>query len=644
MSEEQKSKPQGEEPKIGVYICHCGGNISDHVDVEKVEEFARTLPGVTVARRNSFMCSDPGQEMIMEDVKSGLVDRVVVASCAPSLHETTFRRALVRAGLNPYLYDHANIREQVSWVHHGEGATEKASKLVAAAAAKTRHLEPLEPIRVDAWGHATVIGGGVAGLKAAQDLAGRGIEVTLVEKTPFLGGNVAQLDRVFPTGEEAGELIAGLASAILDNPLITVLNCAEVQGIKGYVGNFSLEIKRCPPDAQQDLDRLALFHNQQAAPGDYRPFVGLLPAEPPAREENFELSTGALVLATGFKHYTPYKGEYGYGVHPEVITLPDLIKITAEDQGGGLLKVNGRPVRSVALIHCVGSRHIPGVCEPPEEEGRPLNEYCSRVCCTASLQAAIELRTKYPDTLVYDLYRDIRAYGRGHEDYYLEASRNQVVFVRFAPESPPRIAPAQDDEGALQITVGDTLLAGEELEIPVDLVVLAVGMEAGNVSNLVESAKLPVGADRFLLEVHPKLRPVEVAVTGVLLAGTSQAPMDITEATSAASAAAAKAAAVLSRGFVELDPFVAEVNLSLCTGCGECVEACLREGALEITEEEGQGPKARINPALCQGCGVCVASCPENALQVNGWTLPQYEAMVDAIVASHQTETNGGQS
>ena len=638
MNQDRERNAAGEEPKVGVYICHCGGNISDHVDVEKVENLAAKLPGVAVARRNMFMCSDPGQEMIMEDIKAGRINRVVVASCAPSLHETTFRGAIARAGHNPYLYEHANIREQVSWVHHGAGATAKAATLVSAAVAKAQSLEPLRPIRVNAWGHATVIGGGVAGLKAAGELSRRGIKVTLVEKTPFLGGNTAQLDLVFPTADRAGDLIEALVTQVLDDPNVQLLTCAEVTASEGYVGNFRLKVARRPP--QKDAFREQLAKAQEAGLRNFVPFVGLLPVEAPKTEEVFTLETGAIILATGFRHYVPYKGEYGYAEFPQVVTLPDLIKSVAADPGGGTLRLGGREVRTVAMIHCVGSRQIPGVNEPPGADR--LNEHCSRVCCTATLQAAVELRTKYPKTVVYDLFRDIRTYGRGHEEFYLNASRKAVRFLRFTPEQPPVVSSSVDGTSALRITVADTLLGGEEVEIPVDLVVLAVGMESGSVSSLVEMMKLPTGADGFLLEVHPKLRPVEVAASGILLAGTAQAPMDISESTAAASAAAVKASAILSRGYVELDPFVARVSPERCTGCGDCVEACLVDGALVMKETSGGQSMPEVNPALCKGCGVCVAACPEKALEVNGWTLQQYETMVDAIVSQPAAASEGG--
>ncbi len=621
---------QTDPAKVGVYICHCGGNISDHVDVRKVEDLAGSLPAVAVARRNSFMCSDPGQEMIVKDIAEGRVNRVVVASCAPALHETTFRGALARAGLNPYLYEHANIREQVSWVHHGPGATGKAARLVAAAVAKAALLEPLEPIRVEATAHATVVGAGPAGLKAALDLARRGIQVVLVEQSPFLGGNLARLDRLFPTGEKASEMVEDLARRALSHELIQVFTCAGIAAAGGYVGNFSLTVVRRPPQTQRDLELLAKARSSGLPPG-FIPFAGYLPLEPPSAQEQIDLRTGAVILATGFEHYQPHAGQYGYGQLPQVVTLPELIQIMAGQEPGGPLTVNGRPVKSLALIHCVGSREIPGLHEPPG--GRPLNEYCSRVCCTATLQAALEIKERFPETLIYDLHRDIRAYGRGHEDYYLEASRRGVLFLRFAAENPPQIRAQAGGHGeGLVIEMADTLLGGEELELETDLVVLAVGMRPGPAAGLAEMLKLSRGADGFLLEVHPKLRPVEPAVVGVYLAGACQAPMDVGEACAAASAATVKAGGLLSRGYVELAPFVARVDAQACTGCGACVEACLREGALELARPPAVA-KALVNPALCLGCGACAAVCEPGAIAVAGWTLPQYEAMVRAMIA-----------
>ncbi len=627
------------EKRVGVYICYCGGNISDHVDVEAVRARVEKLPEVAVARTNMFMCSDPGQQLIMDDLKNGTVDRIVVASCAPSLHETTFRSAIIRAGGNPYIYEHANIREQVSWVHHGESATEKAICLVSMATAKAEQLAPLAPIRVNAKKHATVIGGGIAGLRAAKDLADRGIAVTLIEKKPFLGGQMACLDRIVPTGDLARDLLCTFAGQILDHPAITVHTCATVESCEGYVGNFRLGIKKkplesCCPGCGNGVDLTGF------KPGEFVPFAGILAKDTPVSAEEMSIETGVIVLATGFRSYVPRTGEYGYGDFPEVLTLPELIKrMVKPGATGSLLEVDGRKIRSLAMIHCVGSRQIPGI-HPEDEDGR-LNEYCSRTCCSATLNAANTIRQTFPGTRVYDFYRDIRTYGRGHEELYDETSRNGVIFFRFEADDAPEVNQNSDTtlDYPLCVRVRDVLTFGEEIEAPVDMVVLSTGIEPNTITDLIEKMKLPVGADRFLQEVHPKLRPVELPVSGILLAGTCQAPMDIGEACNAAGAAAAKAAAILGKGYVELDPFVAEVNLDRCNGCGDCVAACIRDGALCLIDmTSGQAVKrAQVSPALCLGCGACVGVCPENAINIAGWTLSQYEAMVDRIVSDAVT-------
>ncbi len=614
----EKDKEGREEKRVGVYICHCGGNISDHVDVARLAENAKHLEGVQVSHTNAFMCSDPGQELIQEDIASGRINRVVVASCAPSLHEITFRGAIKRARMNPYLYEHANIREQVSWVHHGEKATAKATALVAAAVAKARELEPLEPVRVEAHNHATVIGAGVAGMRASLDLSRRGIRVTLIERTPFLGGRTAKLTTLYPTGASAESVVRTLAEAVDNDDRIGVLTCAEVTGFEGYVGNFTLTLKVNTSRTCAD----------DIAAGTCAALYGYPPHTTFKGEPTFTIQTGAVIMATGFKPYTPGHDEYGFLKHSEVMTLPEFIEETAKSPSKGRsLTIKGRTIRRLAFIHCVGSRQIPGIHEPAADGA--LNEYCSRTCCSAVLRTAVEIRERHPQTRVLDYYRDIRTYGRGHEAYYEKASEDNVLFFRFEPDAPPVVESNAGGSYPLRIRVKDSLTFGEELSADVDLVVLAVGMEARPIPSLVEMMKLPTGMDRFLQEVHPKLRPVEVANTGILLAGTCQAPMDIGEACAAAQAAAAKAATLLGKGFVELDPYVAEVDDKMCGGHGNCKAVCPVEGAVTMEDKV-----ARINPALCTGCGICVAECPEEAIDIKGWTLKQYEEMVDAIVAA----------
>lgn len=588
--------------KVGVYICYCGGNISDHVDVEEVRNRALKLPDVTVARTNMFMCSDPGQEMIIEDLKSGKIDRVVVASCAPSLHETTFRGAIERAGSNPFIYEHANIREQVSWVHHGDPATDKAAILIASATAKAKHLKPLDPIHVDAKRHTTVIGGGIAGIKTALDIAGQGIDVTLIERSSILGGQLNLLDRLAPYGDNASDILKELIDQVTAHTAITLHTNTKVEAVSGYVGNFTLSLVK-----KSDPDNIPLT-----------------------------LDTGAIVMATGSASYTPFKGEFGFGQHESVITLPELIQILkANKSSGSLFEVNGKSIKNMVMIHCVGSRQIPGIHQP--KENGTLNEYCSRTCCSAMLNAANQIRETFPETGIYEMYRDIRTYARGQEELYMQASANKVVFMRYEADEPPEVSKNDDPDYPLQVRIKDGLTFNEHLTVPADLVVLATGIEPNDVTNLASQMKLPIGTDRFLLEVHPKLRPVEFPITGIFLAGTCQAPMDSGEACNAAGAAAVKASALLSKGYIELDPFVAEVDTDKCQGHGACVEACIKEGALTLVEviaPDGTPIKqAQVTAAMCLGCGACAAVCPEGAIDINGWALKQYEDMVDAIVS-----------
>ena len=670
----EKDTQANEEIRIGVYTCLCGGNIGDVVNCPAVARAIGRLPGVAVSRTDLSMCSDAGQTMIEEDIKERGVNRVVIGACAPSLHEQTFRSAVARAGLNPYFYHHVGLREQDSWVHHDdhEGATAKAIRLMSAGIAKARLLEPLEPIRLRAEQHALVIGGGVAGLRAALDIARRGIRVTLMEKMPFLGGHVAQLETVFPTGEAARDMLSGLIKEVVAHPKITVYTQAELVGIKGYVGDFQATICQQSRGVSDDWAAEAMAGCTAVTPDEfnyglsnrkviYRPYAGCYPETPavdwrhyqdgcvqlngrPLHLENkpktFAITVGAVVVATGFKPYEPHPGEYGYGEFPEVITLPQFIRLLALNGPQETLQWHGRAVQNIAFIHCVGSRQIEGVNEP-QPDGQ-VNNYCSRVCCTATLHVANELRERFPNVNIFDIYEDIRTYGRGHEAYYTQAAQNMVRFLRFHDDELPEIAPAPPGEGhLLMVRVRDYLTWGDEVEIPVDLVVLAVGMMPNPVDDIIKLLKITPGTDRFLLEVHPKLRPVETAVPGVVLAGTAQGPMNIQESCAAAAAAAAKVAVLLAQGRVELQPFVARVNPERCEGTGECVAVCCYEDAitLETVQMNGRAaPKAVVTPANCAGCGICVGACPNQAIDLQGWTLQQYEAMVDAIVAPEPME------
>jgi heterodisulfide reductase subunit A len=353
--------------------------------------------------------------------------------------------------------------------------------------------------------------------------------------------------------------------------------------------------------------------------------------------EDEVVEVGAVIVATGYDHYQPSEGEYGFGHSPRVLTLPQLERLLdPSGPTGGRLLVEGSVPRSVAFIHCVGSRQIPGIDEPGPS-GK-LNEYCSRVCCTATLQATNEVRRRYPQTAVYDLYRDIRTYEKEQEVYYVDASKSGVRFLRFDNEARPTVSVVDGGGYPLTVRVADTLTFGVELEVPADLVVLGVGMEPRDVSDLIGMTKAPVGDDGFLLEVHPKLRPVETSIPGIYIAGGAQGPRDITESTSSASAAAVKAATVLAKDYVEMEPFVARVDLSRCVGAGSCVEACQYDGAIALTDIEVEDGvferKAYVNPVACVGCGACVAVCASAAIDVQGWEMDQYRAMIDAITGT----------
>ena len=669
MTEENKNNetPSSEKLRVGVYTCQCGGNISHTVDVDQVVKTLGKLADVVVSRTDASLCSDGGQALIENDIKELGINRVVVGACAPSLHEQTFRDASARAGLNPFLCQHICIREQDSWVHSGDkkAATDKAVRLIASGIAKARLLSPLAPITLKAEKQALVIGGGVSGLRSALDIAREGIKVVLIEKSPFLGGRMAQLESIFPTDDKPRDLLNDLIQKIISNPNISIYTQAEVTGMAGYVGNFTAQITQHSRGVSDGMAESILESCTQEAPDEfnyglsqrkvvYRRYPGCFPNSPAVDWEFyngeplnvngksivlkdepriFEVVAGAIVVATGFDPYEPRKGEYGYGELQEVVTLPQLIRIMAQVKDGEPLKWHNRLVRDVALIHCVGSRQLDGIDEP-QADGQ-VNNYCSRVCCTASLHTAVDLRTRFPKINLFEFYQDIRTYGRGHEEIYRKAQSSMVRMLHYHGEERPEVitAPAGDKYPVL-VKVKDYLTYGQEIEVPVDLVVLAVGFMPRQIDELIKLLKISRGADRFLAEVHPKLQPVETAVRGIVLAGTAQGPMNIQESQLAASAAAAKVTSLLGKGQVGIPPFVARVDEAKCTGTGACVEICPEEGAIKMqtfTENGLEVKRPVVIPANCTGCGACVGVCPNRAIDVQSWTLGQFEAMVDAI-------------
>lgn len=561
--------------RIGVYVCHCGGNISDYVDVGAVIEAVKDDPDVVVARDAMFTCSDLSQTEIIQDIAEHHLDGLVVASCSPKLHTFTFREMARRAGLNPYEYTQVNIREQCSWAHTDdpEGATRKAVRLVRAGIAGTRRSVPLEPTTVETTQRVLVIGGGVTGMRAAIGLADIGLAVVLVEKEQTLGGWVGNLGPMFPHGRLGTDMVARLRDDIGKRPVITVLTNACVVSKSGTYGNYRVVVEACG--------------------------------------EEVELDVGQIVVATGFANYEPAAGEHGYGT-PGVVTLLELGQML--DRSDGPLSRDGRPITSVAYIYCVGSR----------DAERP---YCSKFCCSAAVHASLRVAEHNPGARQYHLYRDMRTYGR-NEELLTESRRRGCVYMKFADDGPPTV---EATNGRFAVKVRDLLTAGEELTVPVDLVVLVTGMVPRENDDLARVLKVPVGQDGFFNEIHPKLRPVETVVDGVMICGTCQGPKTSAESVASGLAAVTQVAAVLKRGVAELDPQVAMVTGTACTGCGDCVGAC-PFAAISLFESDG-ATVARVDAAVCKGCGACAPLCPTDAIDLAGYTDSRIRSMIDALVS-----------
>jgi heterodisulfide reductase subunit A len=569
--------------RIGVYVCHCGGNISDYVDVEKVIADIRDAGDVVVAKTAMFACSDATQQDIVTDIESQQLDGLVVASCSPKLHTYTFRGVAGRAGLNPYEYTQINIREQCSWVHTDDqaAATAKATSLVRAGISRTRLTTPLVPLVVETLPHTLVIGGGIAGLRAAIGLADIGLQVTLVERELRLGGWVRQFGPMFPHDRDGRELIETLVAEVRQRPAITVLTGASVVGKSGSFGNYRVIVR---------------IGDEGAG--------------------TIEVAVGSIVVATGFESYQPELGELGYGIEG-VVTLPDFKALV--DATTGPLLWQGRPIRSLAYIYCVGSR------QPADAPN--ANLYCSRFCCAATVQMSVQIAGLDPTIRQFHLYRDMRTYGK-FEPLYTESRKAGSVYLKFAADALPEVH--RENGGALTVTVRDLLTENTELAIPVDLVVLVTGMVPRANKELVDVLKLPAGSDGFFNEIHPKLRPVETVVDGVLIAGACQGPKTSSESVASGLAAVTQSAAVLKKGYTELDPLVAIVHWEACTACGECLTACPYDA---ISMGEGaDGHIAVISPAGCKGCGGCVPLCPENAIDLLGYTDAQVTAMIESFV------------
>lgn len=657
--------------RIGVYVCQCGANIAETVDVEAVTAFASSLPGVTVARSDMFMCSGSGQEMIRRDIEGRGLTRLVIAACSPHMHEHTFRAACERAGLNPFLLEVANIREQDAWAtSDGEQATAKAKALVAAAVARVRRHEPLRKITVPILPETVVVGGGIAGITAALDIAAPGRHVYLVERRPSIGGRMAQLDKTFPTFDCSACMLHPRMAEVKQHPHITLLTYSEVTAVRGSVGDFTVTvlkkarsvdeqrctgcgicIRKCPREVV-DTDFEAGLGYRNAC---YTPFAGAVPEYPlidrkhcsffetgqcrvcekecPAQaidygqeDEVRELKVGSIILTTGFDLFDPQQvPQYGYGRYANVFSSIEFERMlsTAGPTGGRVVLRDGvTPPGSVAIIHCVGSRD------------RNYREYCSRICCLYSLKFAHLIKER-TGAEVYNFYIDIRAGGKTFEEFYHKLLEEGVHFIRGRAATVVDTAFSEAERGKLVVQGEDTLL-GVQRRVAVDMVILSPAVEARtDAKALARMCGIACDDRGFFSERHPKLDPVATLREGIFIAGGCQGPKDIADTVAQAGAAAARVLALISRGFVELDPVRARIDPARCSGCGICSDLC-PYGAIE-TAPEGL-PAAAITPALCQGCGACVAACPSKAIAGAHFTEAQVMAEIEGILCDKSAQ------
>ncbi|MDP4281588.1 MAG: CoB--CoM heterodisulfide reductase iron-sulfur subunit A family protein [Bacteroidota bacterium] len=574
-----------EKKRIGVYICHCGGNISDYVDVGQLREMMESEENVVISKDVMFACADSNQKQMVKDIQEMKLDGIVVASCSPKLHLHTFRNVASRAGLNPYNYVQVNVREQCSWAHSDqpEQASYKAAGLIRAGIHRVVYSEALENIRISTQKSVLIIGAGVAGMKSALDLAHMGDEVYLIEKEPQPGGLVAGKGKVFPTGEKGSELVERLLAEIKKSGKIKLFTSASIEKISGSIGNFRSTIKT----------------------GDENP-------------ETLTLTTGAIMVATGAEPYTPAENEYGYHTVPGVITLTEFDELLKSCSAE--LKYAGKPVKSVSFIYCTGMRQSQGE-----------HKYCSRICCTAAIHSSLVMHEKFGDVRAFHFYRDIRTYGK-QEILFEKSSKSGDIYFMFQEKDPPVIEQGKNN---IRIRVKDLLTRKTDLEIESDLVVLVTGMVPRRDSETVaQKLKIPVGNDRFFNEIHPKLRPVETVIDGVFLGGSCQGPRNISESVQSSSSAAAKIHAIIRKDTLELEPIVARINEEECTWCEKCAKVCEYDAIFQI-ETNGK-IVASVNEAVCKGCGACTPVCPTNAINIALYTDEGIEGMIDGFIQQVQ--------
>jgi heterodisulfide reductase subunit A len=561
-------------PKIGVFICHCGTNIAGVIDVSEVAAFAATLPQVVHVERNLFTCAQDTQDLMIQQIKNLGLNRIVVAACTPRTHEPLFRKTLKSAGINEYLFEMANIRNQNAWVHNQdpEAATGKAKDLIRMAVVKVTSLTALKPLRIPITPSALIIGGGVTGMTAALNLAKQGYQIHLLEKTSQLGGNALHLFQTW-NGEHVPRYLMGLQEEVNNTPNIEISYNTTVTAVTGHVGDFTTTIRS-------------------------------------GTSRKRTIQHGVAIITTGAKRYIPE--EYEYGKIPKVVASIEFDKLHMHNE---TRVANGK---SFVFIQCVGSRN----------QERP---YCSKSCCTHSIQSAIKLKKEVPSRQIYILYREIRTYGQ-RERIYSQARELGIIFINYELHGPPKIS--REDTGVL-VEVWDHVLH-RPLEIKADMVILAsatlASPEAVELANLF---KLPLNADGFFQEAHAKLRPVEFNVDGVFVAGLAHYPKPLEESISQALAAAAKAGRLLARKEIALEPNTALVDPVLCDGCGLCIDTCPYRAIslVEYLDEAGTPLKTvAIDQVLCKGCGICQGTCPKRGVTIAGFTYDQIEAQIDAAL------------
>ena len=659
--------------KIGVFVCHCGTNIAATVDVKAVAEALGREPSVALSVEYQYMCSEAGQNMIKDAIKEYGLTGIVVCSCSPRMHEATFRKTATAAGLNPYMVEIANIREQCSWIHKNvEEATEKAIILGRAAIAKVLLNAPLTAGESPVVKRALVIGGGIAGIQTALDIAEAGYEVDIVEKNPTIGGKMTQIDKTFPTLDCAACILTPKMVDCAQNENIKIYSYSEVESVSGFVGNFTVKIKKkaryvdetkctgcglctekCPqkkvpnefnmgmdnrraiyiPFAQAvpkiatiDADHCSMLKNGKCGVCAKVCSVGAIDYK--QEDQIIEEKYGAIVVATGFNPIKVDKyDEYAYSQSKDVITSLEFERLTnaAGPTSGTLLRPSdGKHPHTIVFVQCVGSR-----CTP--EKGK---SYCSKICCMYTAKHAMLTREKYPDTDVYVFYIDVRTPGKNFDEFYRRAVEDYGV--HYIKGAVGKVVPRAD--GTLDVQ-GSDLIMNEQIHIKADLVVLAAAIEPDKSARpLATMLTASMDTNDFFTEAHAKLRPVESPTAGIFLSGACQGPKDIPETVSQASACAVKVVGLLHKDKLTCNPCVAHSDELMCNGCGQCANVC-PYGAITYSEKEfrmaDRTTKMRrvayVNPAVCQGCGACTVTCPSTAMDLYGFSNEQIMAEVDAI-------------